>query len=237
MHFPPVLCVVCPSFAPPGKRDGKRGGKRGGRPCKAGRTHYPPRLGEEHMADKEGRGRSLCAFPGARHRLGASRAPAAQHGRGKPGAPRATCPARMSRTCSQGPEGPAVARHLPRAPAGPHPRRREGDRRAEMQLRRPELLWETLGILPGAVSPFGLINDSGHRVTPALDRQMLGHDPINAHPLHNRGDDGRCRRRLPSLFRITGHAPVLRRLRCARGEGAGPQRGLRRLRNGRAGSI
>jgi Ala-tRNA(Pro) deacylase len=74
---------------------------------------------------------------------------------------------------------------------------------------RPELLWETLGILPGAVSPFGLVNDTGHRVTPVLDRQMLEHDLINAHPLHNRATTAVAAADFLRFFRITGHVPVV----------------------------
>lgn len=74
---------------------------------------------------------------------------------------------------------------------------------------RPDLLWETLGILPGAVSPFGLINDAGHRVTPVLDRQMLDRDPINAHPLHNEATTAVSTADFRRFFDITGHVPVV----------------------------
>ena len=36
---------------------------------------------------------------------------------------------------------------------------------AKASFGKPDLLWETLGIRPGAVSPFGLINDPDHVVT------------------------------------------------------------------------
>ena len=49
----------------------------------------------------------------------------------------------------------------------------------------PELLYETLGVRPGSVTPFALINDAGRRVTVILDKAMLGHDPLNYHPLEN----------------------------------------------------
>ena len=50
---------------------------------------------------------------------------------------------------------------------------------------KPELLLETLGITPGSVTPFALINDTAGRVTPVLDEEMLGLDPLNYHPLSN----------------------------------------------------
>jgi Ala-tRNA(Pro) deacylase len=50
---------------------------------------------------------------------------------------------------------------------------------------KPELLWETLGIRPGSVTPFALANDSARKVQVVLDQEMLEHDPLNYHPLDN----------------------------------------------------
>src|SRR5437588_5534652 len=44
-------------------------------------------------------------------------------------------------------------------------------------------LYELLGVHPGSVTPFALINDVECRVTPVLDAAMLDHDPLNYHPL------------------------------------------------------
>ncbi len=74
---------------------------------------------------------------------------------------------------------------------------------------REDLLWEVLGVRPGAVTPFGLINDRGHRVNVALDRQMLEHDPINAHPLHNEATTAISPAGLLKFIELTGHRPVL----------------------------
>ncbi|MEM7686499.1 MAG: YbaK/EbsC family protein, partial [Pseudomonadota bacterium] len=71
------------------------------------------------------------------------------------------------------------------------------------------LLWEALGIRPGAVSPFGLINDPDHSVRVVLDRQMLESDPINAHPLHNEATTTLPRVDFMRFFEITGHAPII----------------------------
>jgi Ala-tRNA(Pro) deacylase len=49
----------------------------------------------------------------------------------------------------------------------------------------PELLYQTLGIRPGSVTPFALVNDADRRVTVVLDKAMLDHDPLNYHPLEN----------------------------------------------------
>lgn len=50
---------------------------------------------------------------------------------------------------------------------------------------KPELLYEVLGVTPGSVTPFALINDRDRRVTVILDEAMLRHDPLNYHPLSN----------------------------------------------------
>jgi Ala-tRNA(Pro) deacylase len=47
------------------------------------------------------------------------------------------------------------------------------------------LLYEVLGVRPGSVTPFALVNDAAQRVAVVLDRAMLDHDPLNYHPLEN----------------------------------------------------
>ena len=42
-----------------------------------------------------------------------------------------------------------------------------------------------LGVEPGAVTPFGVINDTEGKVQMVLDKALLDRDPINAHPLVN----------------------------------------------------
>lgn len=48
-----------------------------------------------------------------------------------------------------------------------------------------EDLDRVLGVRPGSVTPFALVNDVEFRVTPVLDAGMLEHDPLNYHPLEN----------------------------------------------------
>lgn len=80
---------------------------------------------------------------------------------------------------------------------------------AKASFGKPDLLWDALGIKPGAVSPFGLINDAEHVVRPILDSQMLDIDPINAHPLHNEATTTVSRTDFLRFFELTGHEPVL----------------------------
>ena len=48
-----------------------------------------------------------------------------------------------------------------------------------------ERLKEYLGVEPGSVTIFALINDPDRRVTLVLDEGLLAHDPVNFHPLKN----------------------------------------------------
>jgi len=48
-----------------------------------------------------------------------------------------------------------------------------------------ELLLEYLGVAPGAVTLFALINDPDRRVTLLLDEGFLAHGLVNFHPLRN----------------------------------------------------
>ncbi|MBL8831282.1 MAG: prolyl-tRNA synthetase associated domain-containing protein [Rhodospirillales bacterium] len=49
----------------------------------------------------------------------------------------------------------------------------------------PALLMETLGVIPGAVTPFAPINDAARRVRVVLDAAMMAADTLNCHPLVN----------------------------------------------------
>ena len=46
-------------------------------------------------------------------------------------------------------------------------------------------LYQLLGVRPGSVTPFALVNGGERLVTPVLDAAMLEHDPLNYHPLIN----------------------------------------------------
>ena len=48
-----------------------------------------------------------------------------------------------------------------------------------------ELMQEKLGVTPGSVTIFALINDPEQQVRLLLDAALLAHDPVNFHPLTN----------------------------------------------------
>ena len=50
---------------------------------------------------------------------------------------------------------------------------------------KPDLLAEVLGVIPGAVTPFAVINDDAKRVRVILDQEMLDNELLNFHPMVN----------------------------------------------------
>jgi Ala-tRNA(Pro) deacylase len=72
-----------------------------------------------------------------------------------------------------------------------------------------ERLLRVLGVKPGSVTPFALINDRDRQVRLVLERQVLKHDPINAHPLVNSMSTAVSPQGLLRFLAVTGHAPRL----------------------------
>jgi len=75
-----------------------------------------------------------------------------------------------------------------------------------------DLLREVLGVEPGAVTPFGAINDSEGRVAVVLDASMMEHETINFHPLVNTMTTSIKRDDLVKFLESTGHLPRIERL-------------------------
>jgi Ala-tRNA(Pro) deacylase len=70
-----------------------------------------------------------------------------------------------------------------------------------------DLLAEVLGVEPGSVTPFALVNDRGGRVSVVLDEELMRHEPVNFHPLVNCATTGVSRADLLRFLRATGHEP------------------------------
>ena len=49
----------------------------------------------------------------------------------------------------------------------------------------PESLMELLGVIPGAVTAVGVINDTENQVTLIFDQALMENDFVNCHPLRN----------------------------------------------------
>jgi len=71
---------------------------------------------------------------------------------------------------------------------------------------------EVLGVEPGSVTPFGLVNDRSGQVTTILDANLMTHDRVNFHPLVNSMTTGVSRDDLIRFLRATGHEPAIVRL-------------------------
>ena len=69
----------------------------------------------------------------------------------------------------------------------------------------PERLMAHLGVVPGAVTPFGLINDRGREVRVVIDAGLLAHDPVNVHPLTNDRTTAISPRDLLRFIEACGH--------------------------------
>ncbi len=50
---------------------------------------------------------------------------------------------------------------------------------------KPDLLAEVLGVIPGSVTPFAVINSGNHNIKVVLDEEMMENDLLNFHPLVN----------------------------------------------------
>ncbi len=72
---------------------------------------------------------------------------------------------------------------------------------------KPELMREVLGVEPGSVSPFALINDGDNRVSVILDAAMMACDPLNFHPLENTATTAISSPGLLDFIASCGHCP------------------------------
>lgn len=69
----------------------------------------------------------------------------------------------------------------------------------------PELMEEVLGVTPGSVTAFALMNDREGRVRFLVDAALMAHDPVNFHPLTNTSTTAIARDDLEVFARATGH--------------------------------
>src|SRR5580692_205752 len=70
-----------------------------------------------------------------------------------------------------------------------------------------ELMRELLGVEPGSVTPFAVLNDKARRVAVVLDAAMMVHEALNFHPLVNTGTTTISRAGLLKFLEATGHSP------------------------------
>ena len=78
---------------------------------------------------------------------------------------------------------------------------------SRLSFGKPELLLETLGVTPGAVTAFAAINDTAGRITVVLDRSLAESAFVNCHPLVNTATTTIAGADLVRFLRATGHEP------------------------------
>jgi len=76
-----------------------------------------------------------------------------------------------------------------------------------LSFAKPDLLMEVLGVAPGSVTPFALINDAGLRVNVVLDAEMMRMGLLNFHPLSNDMTTAITPDALSAFIAACGHSP------------------------------
>jgi Ala-tRNA(Pro) deacylase len=70
-----------------------------------------------------------------------------------------------------------------------------------------ELMRELLGVEPGSVTPFAVVNDTSRRVAVVLDADMMAQAVLNFHPLVNTATTTISRDGLVKFLAAAGHSP------------------------------
>lgn len=80
---------------------------------------------------------------------------------------------------------------------------------ARLSFGKPDLLFEVMGLTPGSVTPFGLMNDSHKQITVVLDNDLFKSAQVNFHPLHNAASTTIRSEDLLKFVKAQGYEPVL----------------------------
>ncbi|TDQ83078.1 Ala-tRNA(Pro) deacylase [Dongia mobilis] len=80
---------------------------------------------------------------------------------------------------------------------------------AKLSFGSAERLMQYLGVVPGAVTPFAVINDKAGKVKMVLDRHLTEIDPVNAHPLVNYKSTAIAPADLVKFLEAEGHKPQI----------------------------
>ncbi len=85
--------------------------------------------------------------------------------------------------------------------------------KGRLSFGKPDLMTETLGVIPGAVTPFALINPSAKALSRVvLDAALMAADPVWFHPLENTASTAISSGDLVSFLESCGFAPEIRDL-------------------------
>ena len=80
---------------------------------------------------------------------------------------------------------------------------------ARLSFGPAELMEATLGVTPGSVTAFGLINDAERRLTFVLDRRLAQAERVNFHPLTNTATTGVSREGFGAFLAALGVTPIV----------------------------
>jgi Ala-tRNA(Pro) deacylase len=80
---------------------------------------------------------------------------------------------------------------------------------AKLSFGNAELMEATLGVTPGSVTAFGLINDTDRRVRFVLDRTLAEAELLNFHPLTNTGTTTVSRAGFRAFLAALGIEPLV----------------------------
>ncbi|MCF6320324.1 MAG: prolyl-tRNA synthetase associated domain-containing protein [Rhizobiaceae bacterium] len=81
--------------------------------------------------------------------------------------------------------------------------------KSRLSFGRPEQLMEYLGVAPGSVTAFSVINDKHNNVRLIIDKSLLVHEKINCHPLTNEMTTTIFREDLLKFLEDVGHKPEI----------------------------
>ena len=74
---------------------------------------------------------------------------------------------------------------------------------------KPEALMDKLGLTPGSVTLFSIINDVEGEVTLIIDQRLTEHEIVNFHPLLNDATTAITRQDMIKFAKATGHEPII----------------------------
>lgn len=74
---------------------------------------------------------------------------------------------------------------------------------------KPDLLHEALGVTPGSVTAFAILNDPEKRVRFVLDAALMAHETVNFHPMENTATTAISSTDLLKFVRALGREPEI----------------------------
>ena len=74
---------------------------------------------------------------------------------------------------------------------------------------KPDALSDLLGVVPGSVTVFSVLNDTDHKVRLILDKALFEHEAVWFHPMRNTASTRVAPQDLITFAEATGHPPTL----------------------------